>query len=128
MRAGYGYERKNQRLPSCEHLFVDLDGDLLEERLCGVCRRTYSRSERRALPGWEPSPEGWRCPTCARNWHAELREQALALIAQTDEPWTLVLAEHHDQELPAAVRRILLERGGLTPAEALAMGRALLGV
>ena len=107
---------------------MDLDGDLyLEARQCGVCQRTYSRSERRALPGWEPSPEGWRCPTCARKRNAELREQALALIAQTDEPWTLVLAEHDEQELATAVRRILLERGGLRRAEALALRRALLG-
>ena len=108
-------------------MFVELDGDFLEERLCGDCQRTYSRAERRALPGWEPAPEGWRCPTCARKRHAELREQALALIAQTDEPWTLVLAEHDDQELATAVRRILLERGGLTRAEALALRHELLG-
>jgi hypothetical protein len=106
---------------------VELDGDFLEDRLCGVCRRTYARDERRALPGWEPAPEGWRCPACARKRHAELRDQALELIAQTDEPWTLVLAEHDDQELAAAVRRILLEAGGLSRADALALCRALLG-
>jgi hypothetical protein len=115
------------RHAQCEHTFVDLDGDFLEDRLCGICRRTYSRAEQRALPGWEPSPKGWRCPTCARERHAELREQAHALIAQTDEPWTLVLAEHDDQELAATMRRILLEAGGLTRADALALRRALLG-
>ncbi len=107
---------------------MDLDGDLyLEARQCGVCRRTYSRSERRARPGWEPSPDGWRCPTCARKRHVELREQALALIERTAEPWMLVLADALNPELAAAVRAILLERGGLTRAEALALRRALLG-
>ena len=108
-------------------MFVDLDGDFLEERLCGVCRRTYSRSERRARPGWEPTRDGWRCPECARKRHAELRDRALALIARTDEPWALVLVQGGDQELLAGVRAVLLEKGGLTRAEALALRRALLG-
>ena len=106
---------------------MDLDGDFLEERLCGVCRRTYGRGERRALPGWEPSPRGWCCPDCARELRWELRAQARALIAQTDEPCALVLAEHDDQDLATAVRAILLERGGLTHTEALALRRSLLG-
>jgi hypothetical protein len=56
-----------------------------------------------------------------------MREQALALIERTAQPWMLVLAEAGDQELVTAVRAILLERGGLTSAEALALRRALLG-
>ncbi len=56
----------------------------------------------------------------------DVRPLANALIEGTAEPWMLVPADALDPELPAAVRAILLERGGLTRADALALRGAVL--
>jgi hypothetical protein len=107
-----------------------MDGDLvIEDRPCAYCKRVYKRDKWRAQPGWEPASEGWRCPTCARSRHAELRERARVLIGQTEPSWQLVADPpgEADPGVLATAQELLLARGGLTHREAVALRRALLG-
>ena len=106
----------------------DHDDTLIEDRECAVCRRVYSRAERRAAPGWEPASEGWGCPACSRTRHRELRRQARILIERTEQPWRLVSdPSGGDPDVLEAARELLLAPGGFTRAEGVALRGAVIG-
>ena len=128
--------RAGQALPTGAHIrgpdrasIKTVDGDLIDERSCVFCDRVYTREERRAHPGWEPAEYGWRCPSCARERHAALRDRAQVLIERTQPSWTLVAhaPPDVDADVLTTARDMLLTRGGLTHCETLALRHELLG-
>ena len=123
------YRRERTYAAPTELASNQVDGDLIDERTCAFCDRVYTREERRAHPGWEPADHGWRCPSCARERHAGLRDRARLLIERTQPSWTLVAypPPDVDADVLATARDMLLTRGGLTCRESLALRRELLG-
>ena len=103
-------------------------------RSCFSCHRVYTAEQIERDPAWEPTRSGWRCGDCARARASEVKERAGRLIADNEEPWTLVLRppahgrfdECLECEALVEARAILLARGGLTKAEAGSLCRAVL--